>query len=70
MWCADNVNGVVWMTGATRNKSRNFPNVLDGVNIIVAQLQDIGESKSQYTWRGGEFMFLVEMNKRNYVRFL
>ena len=28
-----------------RNESRNFSNVVDGVNIKVVQLQDIGNSE-------------------------
>ena len=47
MWCVHNVNGVVQMTSATRNKSGNFPDAVDGVNITVAQSQDTEESESQ-----------------------
>uniref|UniRef100_A0A9I9EDZ9 Uncharacterized protein n=1 Tax=Cucumis melo TaxID=3656 RepID=A0A9I9EDZ9_CUCME len=35
------------MTSATRNKSGNFPDAVDGVNITVAQSQDTEESESQ-----------------------
>ena len=46
IWCAHNVNGIVRTVDVTRNESENFLDVVDGVNITVAQSQDTGESES------------------------
>ena len=65
MQCAHNVNGVKWIVGATRNESENFVDVMDELNITVAQSQDTSESESWQTWRAEGFMFLMEKNNRS-----
>ena len=59
MWCAHNVihnvNGFMWMVGATINDSKKFLDAMDGqVNITVAQSEEYWQRASRSRLAEGE----------------